>query len=347
MLAFDIQATIDRIGQDGFKTYTLHGIVKVAHVDQLAIEKAVVGPAQLLGALLVDKQPRAELLGLDRQETSELLEVHGCVQPEVGLHGRAPHVGLDFVHENGQVVLDGIHVGLRVVKVRRNGRDELGARRPEELLIDGKRLGATPLQLQELVTELLTKSGVDGVVKTSGMESHADGNEGQHLVVLLGDRVVLSVLLEVLGTRDVDQDVAEHADGIGVATDHHVGETDVVVGCEVRGHDAGEHGLLVQLDVVKRPQGEAEVTKQTVHTEKTNDGEVSQHPVQTPAAVVTCNSHRVLVALHCLQLLEDLRALNERVEHVQDTVASPRVGVLSQYLRLLLVVGLPCDAHPV
>ena len=39
--------------------------------------------------------------------------------------------------------------------------------------------------------------------------------------------------------------MGEHADCVGVAAHHHVGEADVVVGCEVGGHDSGEHGFFV------------------------------------------------------------------------------------------------------
>lgn len=77
------------------------------------------------------------------------------------------------------------------------------------------------------------------------MEGDADGDKGEHLVVLLGNRVILSILLEVLGPRDIDQDVAEHTESVGVAAHHHVGEAHIVVGGEVGGHDAGEHCLLV------------------------------------------------------------------------------------------------------
>lgn len=55
--------------------------------------------------------------------------------------------------------------------------------------------------------------------------------------------------------------MAEHADGVGVAAHHHVGEPNIVVGREVGSHDTGEHGLLVELDVVEGLEGEAEVAE--------------------------------------------------------------------------------------
>lgn len=89
------------------------------------------------------------------------------------------------------------------------------------------------------------------------MEGYADCYQGVHLIVFLRDAVELLGLLgallelEVLGAGDVDEDVGEHPNGVCVAAHHHVAESDVVVGCEVRGHDAGEHGLFVELDVVE------------------------------------------------------------------------------------------------
>ncbi|KAK2604936.1 hypothetical protein N8I77_007826 [Diaporthe amygdali] len=210
---------------------------------------------------------------------------------------------------HGQVVLDGVDVGLRVVKVWGNRRDELGASIAEELLEDGQRLGSTTLQLKQLVTVLLAQRRVNGVVQTSRLEGDTDGDQGEHLVIFLfecvrimctrevpgimsswrfselcghtdgltrlfkntgeeapdlGDRIVLGTLLELLSPRHIDEDVAEHADGVGIAAHHHVGEPNIVVGREVGSHDAGEHGLLVELDVVEGLQRKAEVAKKAV-----------------------------------------------------------------------------------
>lgn len=234
-------------------------------------------------------------------------------------------------------MLKRVDVGLGVLKVRRDGGDELGSSSAEELLEDGERLGAAPLQLKQLVAVLLSQGAVDGVVQTGRLESDADGNQGVHLLVLLGNRVVLSALLEVLGPRDVDEDVAEHADGISVAVLHHVGKAHVVVGGEVGSHDTCEHGLLVELDIVEGLEGEAEVTQQAVDAKETDDGEVSKHSVKVLGTVLAGHGHGVLVALHGCQLLGDLRSLDKRVQNVQNAVASPGVGVLPENLSLLLV----------
>lgn len=182
-------------------TYTLQSVVQIADIDHLTVQQAALfSPAQLLGALLRHQQPGAKLLRLHLEESSQLLQVHGRVQAQVRLDGRAPHVGLDLVHEDRQVVVLGVDVGLWVVEVWGHGGDEVGAGVLEQLLKDGQRLGSAALQLEQLVTILLAEGRVNGVVQSSGLEGDANGNQSQHLIVLLADVIVLCVLsLEVLG----------------------------------------------------------------------------------------------------------------------------------------------------
>lgn len=141
--------------------------------------------------------------------------------------------------------------------------------------------------------------------------------------------------------------MAEHADGIGVTVHHHVGETDIVVGREVSRHDTGEHGLLVELNVIERLESQAEITQQAVDAQEADDGKVSQHAIQVLRAVLAGNGHGFLVALHSSELLGDLRSLDQRVEDVEDAVAAPGVGVLAQDLNLLPIVGLSRDSASV
>lgn len=333
--------------QQKIKTYTLESIVEVAGVNPLALQKSTLVPPDLLVALLVNKQDRTELLGLDVEKTSQLLEVHGGVKTEVRLDGGVEHVGLNLLHEDGKVVLNGVDVALGGIKVGRYGRDELGARSAEELLEDGEGLRATTLELQELLAVLLTEGGVDGVIQTSGLEGNANGDESEHLVALLVDVIVLRVLLEVLGPGDVDQDVAEHAESVGVAAHHHVRETHIVVCGEVGSHDTGEHGLLVELNVVESLKREAEVTEKAVDPEEANDREVAQHLVKGLGSVGTGDKGGILTALGSLELFLDLRLLDQGVENVEHAVATPGVWVLLEKLSLLLVVSLPRDPRPV
>ena len=310
--------------------------VEITRLRQLALQQTPLNPSHLAVFLLVDHQLFPQVLGIRLHKAGELVEIHRGVQLEVALeHGRKDGV-LDVVHEDFEVVLAGVDVVLGVVEVGGVRGDELGARGHEELLKDGEGLRPAALHLGELVAVLLAEGGVDGVVKTHGAERHADCDERVHLVVLLRDAIELAVLLEVLRARDVDEDVREGADGIGVTTHHHVGETDVVVGGEVRGHDLGENGLLVELDVIERLEGEREVAEEAVHAEEPDDGEVTEHAVKRARAVFARDFVGVLVALDGRELLVHLRALDEGVQHVENAVASPGLRVLFEHGDLLL-----------
>lgn len=285
----------------------LQSVVKVIGIDRLALQEATLDPAHLTAALLVDQQPRAELLRLDLKEASQLLQVHGGVEFQVRADCGVEEGVLNLVHEDRGLVVDRVDVDGRVVEVRRGGADELGAGRAEELLEERDRLRATVLETDQLLAVLLAQSRVNGVIKTSGVESNADGDQSIHLVVLLGNSIVaVAALLEVLCPGDIDQNVAEHADGVGIAAHHHVGETDIVVGGEVSSHDTGKHGLLVHLDVVERLQGKAEVSQQAVNTEQSNDGEVAEHLIQRARAVLASKRQWVFTTLDSSQLLIDL-----------------------------------------
>ncbi len=245
----------------------LHGVVQVIRVDHLPIQQTALAPPNLPAPLLVNEQPAAELLRLDLEKASQLLQVHGGVKFEVRFDGGIPHRVLHFFHEDAEMVLDGVDVDLGVVEVGRGGADEFGAGRAEEVFEEREGVRSASLQSVELVAVLLSQRGVNRIVQPGGAEAHADGDQSVHLVVFLRDAVVLRVLLEVLGPRDVHEDVAEHADGVGVAAHHHVRETDVVICSEVGGHDASEHGFLVELDVIQCLQCQAEVAEQAMHAE--------------------------------------------------------------------------------
>lgn len=165
-------------------------------------------------------------------------------------------------------MVNGVDVKGRVVKVGRGRADELGASRAEKLLEKRQSLGAAALEADELFAVFLAQGGVDGVIETGRMKGDADGDQSIHLIVLLGDSIVaIAALVEILGPGDIDQNVAEHTDGVGVAAQHHIGESHIVVSGEVSSHDASKHGLLVHLDVIKGLQGKAEVSQQAVDTQ--------------------------------------------------------------------------------
>lgn len=313
-------------------------VVQFVRDNGLTLKQAALDPADLATALLVNQQPGAEFLGLDLEEAGELLQIHRSVEFQVGPDGGVEEGVSDLIHEDGGVVVNGVDVEGRVVEVGRGRADELGAGGAEEFLEERQGLGAAALEADELFTVFLAEGGVDGVVEAGWVESDADGDQGVHLVVLLGDGVVaVAALVEVLGPRDVHQDVAEHADGVGVAAHHHVGEAHVVVCGEVGGHDAGEHGLLVHLDVVEGFECKAKISQQAVDAQQTDDREVSQHPVQRAGTVFSSICHRVLATLDSGQLVVDLRPLDQRVENIEHGIAAPSIRILAQKLGFLLI----------
>lgn len=286
---------------------TFNSVVKVICVNNLAVQERTLGPPNLSAALLVNEQPGAQLLWLDLKESSELLKIHCSVELEVRLHCGVEECVLDLIHEDGSVVVDGVDVELWVIEIRWGGVDELGAGRAEELLEEREGLGTATLEAEELLAVLLTESRVDSVVQASRVEGGADGDQSQHLIVLLGDGIVAVVaLLEVLCSGNIDENVAEHANGIGVTAHHHVGETNIVVGCEMRGHDTGEHGLLVQLDIIESLESKTEIAEEDVDAKKSDDGEVAKHMVKRSCAILSSDSGWVFTALDSCELFIDL-----------------------------------------
>lgn len=112
-------------------------------------------------------------------------------------------------------------------------------------------------------------------------------------------------------------------------------------------HDPGEHGLLVELNVVQSFEGQAKVTKEAVNSQQANDGEVTQHAVEVLGAVLSSNGHGVLIAAAGGQLLCDVGSLDQRVKNVEDAVAAPGVWILAKDLDLLFVVRLSRNSHAV
>ena len=235
-------------------------------------------------------------------------------------------------------MIDGVDVLGRIVEVGGDGGDEFRTGGTEEFFEKGEGFGAAALETQELLAVFFAEGGVDRVVEAGGLEGDADGDQGVHLLVLFGDGVVgLGAFLEVLGARDVDEDVGEHADGVGVAAEHHVAEADVVVSSEVGGHDAGEHGFFVHFDVVESFEGQGEIAEEAVNSQEADYGEVAEHFVERARTVFS--SYRVLVfaTLHGCELFVDLGALDKGVEDVEDGVTTPCVWILFEELSFLFV----------
>src|SRR4051795_2299474 len=94
------------------------------------------------------------------------------------------------------------------------------------------------------------------------------------------------------------------------------------------GHDTGEHGFLVHLDIVEGLEGQAEVTKEAVNSQQADNGEISQHAVERAGTIFSGNSIGIFIPLLCRELFVDLAALYQRVEDVEHGVATPSVRVL-------------------
>ena len=67
-----------------------------------------------------------------------------------------------------------------------------------------------------------------------------------------------------------------------------------------------------------------------MHAEQANYGEIPEHAVQRPRAIVTCNSHSIFAPFLRGELFVDLGALDERIEDIQDRVAAPCVWIFTE-----------------
>lgn len=181
--------------------------VNVRHVGRLATENVALGPVKLTALELEVDKNAAELIGSGLEESAELTDIHGSVEVEVVLkRGGSDAVG-NVSHKNLGVVRNGGTVKNRVLKVRNARRNKLGRSKNEELLENRESVDATALHLRELLAVLLTKTGVDDLIKLGGVQSHADGQKGVHLVRLLRHSVELSRSVDVLCSRNEEQDV--------------------------------------------------------------------------------------------------------------------------------------------
>ena len=151
----------------------------------------------------------------------------------------------------------------------------------------------------------------------------------------------------LLHADEEDQDRDEGLDRVGPAAEGHVSATNVVVGGDVTGGDAGEESVTGQLDVLHDLEGESGVAEENVDAEETDEGEVTEVAVKGLGAVLASDLSDLLGALAGLlgtELLVDLRLLHERIEDVQDRVARPDLAGLSEHVELLLSLVLGAGA---
>lgn len=90
----------------------------------------------------------------------------------------------------------------------------------------------------------------------------------------------------MLQPEDEEEDVGEGPDRIGVPSEHHVRESNVVVHGDVSSGDAGEEGLLVEVDPVEHAEGERVVAEEDVDAEEAEDGEVAEVVVEGDGTVL-------------------------------------------------------------
>lgn len=166
---------------------TVKGKVEIGGVDNLALSQATLSPFDLSASLLENEQLRAKGFWVNLQEAGEFLEIHGGVKLEIGLDGWGEDGVLDVSHEDGEMVGGWVDVDGWVLEIWWDRRDELGTGSKEELLEDWERFWSTTLHAGVLVSVLVAKVLVDGVVETGWGEGNANGKQRVHLVRLLSD----------------------------------------------------------------------------------------------------------------------------------------------------------------
>ena len=153
-----------------------------------------------------------------------------------------------------------------MVFVRRRDRgEELGASTEEQLLEgrDGSLLAA--LHGGELVPVVLLDEVHDSIIRRSGAQGRAHSQERVHPLALLGDRTVLVTPgVVLLHPVEEDQHRDEDLDGIGVSSEGHVSESDVVEGGDVTSSDFGQEGVVAKVHVLHGLKGDCDASNEGV-----------------------------------------------------------------------------------
>ena len=260
--------------------------------------------------------------------------------------GRARRRGWRADHEEALLGAESL---LRVVVLGqlgvlwRDGRDELGARECEELLVraevDAVRLHAAHT-VAVLVAQRVDEILVDGLRREGG----ANGQQCEHLLVLLEQRLVLvRARVVLLGARDVEEDARERLDRVRIPPKHEVGPADIIEEGHVAGGDARVEAvragaLASEVDELDGLEGGVVVGEQAVHAQQPDEREVAKHLVE----------RRVKVGARCELPLEmglDLRPVDEGLEVLEDLCGGPHVGLLVELGDLLLRLVLDARAE--
>mmetsp|Transcript_1319 Transcript_1319/g.3859 ORF Transcript_1319/g.3859 Transcript_1319/m.3859 type:complete len:244 (-) Transcript_1319:697-1428(-) len=215
----------------------LHPRVADVHHLVLDVEVQIVATPQLV----LESHKQAQNLRLGHlHEACQLGNGNGGVQAQVRAQLGQARLLLDLLHENAQLQLVRVlrEVRLSVVVVGRRGRDELGARIGEKLVVATQLARCHALQL---IGVLLHARLLHRLVHHAILRAQCRANRHQciHLLVALDDLLVRGRLrVKLLGAADIQQDVVERLRRQRVLAPHNVREARVVVHADVAARDA-------------------------------------------------------------------------------------------------------------
>ena len=117
---------------------------------------------------------------------------------------------------------------------------------------------------------------------------------------------------------DVEKDVGECADGIGIATHHHIGKSYIIIHRDLTSWNPRVEALLIQFDIFQNLDGLMEITEQGVQPQKSDQRKVAQHFIQWMSAKFSSNKVGIFTSGVHLQLLVNVRFVNHGVENIQN-----------------------------
>ncbi len=252
---------------------------------KLAVEaRSALGPHLVHHLMLEAQQMRLQLVHGHAHVVGQLVHRHRRVEPQVRPDRGQQHLLLHLVHKDlhlkpQRLLVHGLVQHGRV-EGRGHRRQELWTGEGETRLELAKVAGLHLVHLIGVV--LLLQHGVERLVDALRVQHEADGEQDVHLLRLLVDLIVLVglSLKHATSPLNVEQDVAERPDGVGVTPHHEVREAHVVVHGDLAAGDARVETLLVQLDLLEDFDGLIIITEQRVKPQESDEREVAHHLVQ-------------------------------------------------------------------
>ena len=117
---------------------------------------------------------------------------------------------------------------------------------------------------------------------------------------------------------DVEKNVGECADSIGIATHHHIGKSYIIIHRDLTSWNSRVEALLIQFDIFKNLDGLMEITEQGVQPQKSDQRKVAQHFIQWMSAKLSSNKVGIFASGVHLQLFVNVRFVNHGVENIQN-----------------------------